>query len=289
MKIKGLKIKGVKLSTFDDDALAFLSAASITDPNERSAVNNLVVQMKNHGIYSQMEAVYPFVGGSASSHKFNLLDPQDSDAAHRINFYGGWSHSSKGPYADGVNAYADPEVFFGFDTSWKFDISIGVFCTDDIPLYASGTVNKGVRMTMGIDGASTGVYRGISVGTASYGFCWLYGTAPNLALRHPYYATKSRGGVYATRRDDSGSIPLVDGALDFEGYTALYPGEISSDMDKNYLFIGAQHDESGHPGARAGTYFEGTYGFCYIGRELTDKQLRIYEEIIEGFNLQLNR
>jgi hypothetical protein len=91
----------------DADALAFITAASITDTTQKSAINTLVTQLKTYGIWSKLKAVYPFVGGTASSHKFNLKDPRDLDAAFRLVFNGGWTHSSTGAKPNGINTYAN--------------------------------------------------------------------------------------------------------------------------------------------------------------------------------------
>jgi hypothetical protein len=54
-----------------------------------------------------MKALYPFVGGTAAQHKWNLKDPRDLDAAFRLVFNGGWTHSANGALPNGTNAYAD--------------------------------------------------------------------------------------------------------------------------------------------------------------------------------------
>jgi hypothetical protein len=43
----------------------------------------------------------------ASQFKFNLVNPVDSDAAFRLVFNGGWTHSSTGATPNGTNGYAD--------------------------------------------------------------------------------------------------------------------------------------------------------------------------------------
>lgn len=93
---------------FDTDAQAFITAASITDPTQQSAVNQLVVDLKAASIWTKMKAVYPFVGGSASSHKWNLKDARDLDSAYRLSFSGGITHASTGVLFNGTNAYAVP-------------------------------------------------------------------------------------------------------------------------------------------------------------------------------------
>ena len=91
----------------DPDAVAFLTAAGITDGTITSAINNLVVSLKGFGLWTKLKAIYPFVGGTATTHKFNLKDPQDTNAAFRLVFAGGWTHSANGAQPNGTNAYAD--------------------------------------------------------------------------------------------------------------------------------------------------------------------------------------
>lgn len=93
--------------SFDADALSFITAASITDNTQKTAVNTLVTDLKAYNIWTKMKAIYPFVGGSATSHKFNLKDPRDLDAAYRLTFGGGMSHSSDGIIPNGTTAYAN--------------------------------------------------------------------------------------------------------------------------------------------------------------------------------------
>jgi hypothetical protein len=96
-----------KSLSLDPDAQAFLTAASITDATIISAINTLVVDLKSYGIWTKMKAIYPFVGGTASTHKFNLKDPRDLDSAFRLSFFGGWTHSLNGALPNGFNTYAD--------------------------------------------------------------------------------------------------------------------------------------------------------------------------------------
>lgn len=91
----------------DADANAFIAAAAITDTTQKAAIDKLVVDLKGYGIWTKMKALYPFVGGTASQHKFNLKNPLDTDAAFRLVFNGGWTHSSTGSTPNGVNSFAD--------------------------------------------------------------------------------------------------------------------------------------------------------------------------------------
>jgi hypothetical protein len=91
----------------DSDAEAFLTATGITDTTITSAINTLVVELKKENLWSIMGAIYPFVGGTANTHKFNLKTPADTNAAFRLNFVGGITHSSSGILPNGTNGYAN--------------------------------------------------------------------------------------------------------------------------------------------------------------------------------------
>jgi hypothetical protein len=96
--------------SFDPDAQAFITAAAITDPTQQAAINTLVVDLKGYNVWSKMKAVYPFVGGTATSMKWNLKDPRDLDAAFRLLFIGGGSWDNNGYTPNGSNGYADTKL-----------------------------------------------------------------------------------------------------------------------------------------------------------------------------------
>jgi hypothetical protein len=96
--------------TTDPDAQAFITAAAITDPTQQAAINTLVVDLKGYNVWTKSKALYPFVGGTASTHKWNLKDPRDLDAAFRLTFSGGWTHNSNGITGNGVNTEANTNL-----------------------------------------------------------------------------------------------------------------------------------------------------------------------------------
>ena len=110
----------------DTDAQAFLNAAVITNTTQASAINTLVTNLKSYGIWSKMKAIYPFVGGTATTHKFNLKNPADSNAAFRLQFNGGGTHDSNGYNMNGTNAYGDtyfnPSLISGFNNNNHYSI-----------------------------------------------------------------------------------------------------------------------------------------------------------------------
>jgi hypothetical protein len=103
-------ILNVQAVALDPDAQAFLTAAGITDATITSAINDLVISLKADGIWSKMIAIYPLVGGTASTHKWNLKDPRDLDAAFRLTFVGSPTHSSDGIQGNGSSQYANTHL-----------------------------------------------------------------------------------------------------------------------------------------------------------------------------------
>lgn len=79
-------------AAFDADAVAFFTAANITDTTQKSAVNTLVLSLKSANIWNKMKALYPVVGGVASSHAVNLKQP----GTYNLTFTTGWTHSITG-------------------------------------------------------------------------------------------------------------------------------------------------------------------------------------------------
>ena len=90
----------------DPDAQAFITASGISGTNA-TAVNTLVVDLKAANVWTKMKCIYPFVGNTASSQKYNLKDARDLDAAFRLAFIGGGTFSSNGFQPGGVNGYAN--------------------------------------------------------------------------------------------------------------------------------------------------------------------------------------
>jgi len=93
-------------SEYDTDAAAFFLVNTGLNTLQKTAINVLILALKSAGIWSRMIAIYPFVGGTADAHKWNLKDPRDNDSAFRLSFFGGWTHAATGAKPNGTNGYA---------------------------------------------------------------------------------------------------------------------------------------------------------------------------------------
>lgn len=129
--IQNFQIALNRAVTIDTDALAFVAAAGIVDATQETAINNLVVSAKTNGWWSKCAAIYPFVGGTATSHKFNLKDPRDLDAAYRLTFPNGATHSANGVDWDGVNQYANTQLSPSAVLGLR-DSHIGYYCRENV-------------------------------------------------------------------------------------------------------------------------------------------------------------
>jgi len=86
---------------------AFATATGITDTTILNALNTFDTGLISNGLDTKMKALYPFVGGTANTHKFNFMDARDVNAAYRLQFNGGFVHSSTGALPNGTNGYAN--------------------------------------------------------------------------------------------------------------------------------------------------------------------------------------
>ena len=133
---------------FDVDALNLINAilgtgATLTQP-EKLAVNTWFVEMKNGDYYDRfaLGAVWLMVGGTVAAHKFNAINPIDSNSAFRLTFFGGWTHSATGAKPNGINTYADT-YFIPAVNATPNSIAMG---------YYSGTNSAGTYIEMGVTG-----------------------------------------------------------------------------------------------------------------------------------------
>ena len=78
---------------YDPDVANYLAVTGL-DPSYGEPLNDLVIGLKSTGLWSKMSAIYPFVGGTAALHKWNLMDPRDNDNAYRLTFNDPDFHSS---------------------------------------------------------------------------------------------------------------------------------------------------------------------------------------------------
>ena len=86
---------------------AFATATGITDVTILGALNTFDLGLISNSLDTKMKAVYPFVGTTSTTQKYNFMDARDLDVAFRLQFFGGGTFSSNGYTGNGTNAYAN--------------------------------------------------------------------------------------------------------------------------------------------------------------------------------------
>jgi len=261
--------QGIIASQFDYDALLFLSAAGITDPTQRLAINYLTFSLKLNGLWDKLNAIYPMVGGTATTHKFNLKNPADTNAAFRLNFVGGWSHSLNGALPNGTNAYAN--TFLTPSTSLSLNSTH--------LSYYSRTNQTGTRVEMGVNGGFP------TVGGQTF---LIYNFQPTVTR----YVAINVGGVV-------GIAPLLANTLGLlienrrvsTSSQSFKSGVLVNTEVRNSLILGGGNIYIGALNT-AGTEnsFSGKQcAFATIGSGFTDAEALIFYNIVQAFQTILGR
>jgi hypothetical protein len=118
---------------------AFLTATGITDQTIIDALNAMDTSLISAGLLpsgtgaGKIKALYPIVGGTATTHKFNFVIPLDTNAAYRLAFFGGFTHDSHGMQGNGTNNYVNTFFNPSIDADLN-DLSVfGYSRTDNDP------------------------------------------------------------------------------------------------------------------------------------------------------------
>lgn len=86
---------------YDSDAQAFFTATGITDNTIKDAVDDLVVALKAASVWTKCIAIYPFVGGDATKHSYNLKNT----AQYQITWSGTVTHNANGITGNGTDGF----------------------------------------------------------------------------------------------------------------------------------------------------------------------------------------
>jgi hypothetical protein len=90
----------------EDERVA--AGGAVFSNGEKQYVNYIVTNLKSIGVWYKCKAIYGFVGGTAASNKWNWKDMRDLDAAFRLTYTGGITHSNNGIKSDGaITSYAN--------------------------------------------------------------------------------------------------------------------------------------------------------------------------------------
>jgi len=113
---------------YDTDAQAYFTAnTAITSDADKNAINTFYLGLKSDGIYTKIKAMYLPIWGSASSSKWNLVNPADTNAAFRLTFATGMTFTSSGMTSNGTSGYANTYLIPNTNLN-NNSTSFGVYC-----------------------------------------------------------------------------------------------------------------------------------------------------------------
>lgn len=264
----------------DQDAQAFLNATKPfylanyydligkTEEQFDSDINNLFVSAKDYALWNDLGAFYPFVGGTADSHKFNAKDPRDLDEAFRITWFGGLSHGINGVQGNGVNGYGN--------THFRILTHVGSVANTHMSFY-SRTIdalagdfrdmgsyqNPGIPYTINrliIRFTGNNFYHGQGTGN-------VYGT-PNIVTHGLFLATRDNNSNYL---------------VTFAGTESLISAPFFANSDRNvYILAECQSNNSvvGFSNKEA--------AFASIGSAVNDRKDQ-FKTFVQDFQISMGR
>lgn len=244
-------------SRYDVDAAAFLSATLISDVTIKNAINSLVVQLKLNGLWNKMKAIYPIVGGTAFTHKFNLKDPRDANTAFRLFYTGTQTHTVNGMTSNSyITTFLVPLShltqdsthisFYSRTNSSGFEVDMGIAPTPSLFL-APNFANIAYRSVNGaqVDGAG----------------------ASGLNTQAYFIASRITSGTSKLYRNNS--ISFTD-------------SQTSTGLSNSEIWLMNYNGGGSYPTSRQ-------CAFASIGNGLDDTEASILYTIVQSFQTMLGR
>jgi PKD repeat protein len=247
------------VANFDPDALAFFLATGITNSTQQTAVNQLVIDLKANSLWTNMNAIYPFVGGTANTHKYNLKDPRDLDAAFRLEYrVGTITHNSNG-----------------------ITFSGGYACTFCVP--GTSVLNRSygeyIRQAFNDDwsGSFIGQVLGFKVNPTpqitAYGVNNLVGGGPSISYG---YLTTS-------------IVNSTEGYLLNNSTISYTNSTVGNDPVPGVMYICALNTGTSSSGSPFGGPAQRTLSFAHLGEGLTPAQHTTFASIVQTYQTTLGR
>jgi len=254
---------------FDIDAQVFLNAASIVDPVQQAAINDLVLQFKTANLWNKMIAIYPLVGGTDVSHSFNLRNPD----AFQIQWSAPATHNANGYSLTSINQFGSTGITPQMFDPTTLSSHMSVYCRTDILGSSS----------MGIVSNTTPIAR-FDIQPRFSGTPNRYVTYAHAAqpVINPPPSTATSIGFFTVSRL---------GANDSRQYfneVLLAPPSVNPPVKimTQPIYLGAACTDTGSPGFYGGNR---NYAFFTIGEGLDDTDVSNLYSAIQNFQTTLGR
>jgi hypothetical protein len=242
---------------FNIDASKFIDTVGITDGAQKSAINVLVTQLKDSALWNKFLAIYPMIGGTSLSMRYNLMDPRNSDDAYRLTFNGSPVFNATGVLFPTTNDYGNTHL------------------ADSILPYNNNSISYYSLTQNAVNGYDMGCYdpaypaNEFAIFNATDASNWFgyaeYGMAPS-NTKGLFLLSSTDSDV---KRYDNSIITSVKGSAPSAGYVNLP------------ILLGIVAE------APAGGQRE--CGFASIGYGLTDAEVVTFYNIVQNYEAALGR
>jgi hypothetical protein len=254
---------------FDADAQAFFdrvtAAGGTLTLTEKTATNQLVLDMKTNGIWTPMKAIYPMVGSSAAACAQNL-----KSSSFTGTFSSGWTFASTGVTPNGTSAYMNS----GLNTRTELTVS-------------SAYLSTYIRTNSGV-GPAYDIGNSANAG----------GDITPTYLISRYLSSNNNAYIgiadtsYATSTPSTNSIGFWNGGTNGSSTQKLFKNgsllktatAISTVFTNSNLYIGANNFNG-----TAGLFSNKETAFASIGDGLNDTQASNFYTNVQTFNTTLSR
>jgi hypothetical protein len=247
--------------TYDTASKFFFTASGITDTVQMRAIDDFVLALKKDSLWNKFFAIYPMLGGSAETCKWNLINPQDNDAAYRLTFHGSPVFAETGVLFPTTADYADTHLN---------DSVIGYYSSMS---YYSRTQNAISGYDMGCSDQvypfnELSIYSDATDTTNHADFTEWFGYRSNLN-------TPNTTGLFMLSSTDSNVVRYRNGVV--SGENGSGPDHVFTNLT---FWIGA---------ARGGVDGQKECALATIGQAFTNDQAATFSNIVQTFETKLNR
>jgi hypothetical protein len=258
----------------DENVSDFINTAGITDPTQITAITNLVTDLKAYNLWDKMVAIYPFVGASATSHRYNLKQP----STYAISWFGGIDHTSLGVVTTATNAAGYTGLV---PTTALSDISSSAHISANLNTNSSASTNL-IIGNSDLPGAAAGFRAAINIAQGYFGSTNIQYSAftPNIQLNATrvgngqglWVAARVGGVIYGYRRSAVQNITLFNGPYTFDNSNSI--------NNQVTLLQGTSYG-----GGPAGIIMN----FATVGNALTETDVNYLYTVINTYNTTLSR
>jgi hypothetical protein len=262
-------------SITDGDVFNFVEATGITNQTQIQAINSLVLGLKSNNLWNKMVAIYPFVGGTATTHKFNLKNPQDTDAAYRIIWTGVVIHDSTG--VEFIGGFGDTR--FAPLTALTSALQSNHLALYNNKVYLSGSNTWGLITAGNTQNGGSGM--GISI-APSFFSATSYFNAYNTSVTNIGTGTfpdSMKGLFVATRTDTNQSGYYQRGGRTLNNSDTSSP---SASPRNTTVWLGGESGFGWGPE-------NGAAAFASLGTGLTQTDVDNYYTVVQAYQVALGR